>query len=596
MVFRIFCVLAALLILTGGAGARADAEANPERITALEMTRRMGNGINLGNTLEACDNGARGGSVSRDPAYYETLWGQPVTTPEMMQGMKAAGFDTVRIPVAWMTNATGLSHGDYTIDPAYLARVEEIVNYALDAGMFVIVNDHWDGGWWGMFGSATESTRNLAMEAYRGMWTQIAEHFAAYDSRLIFESANEELGARFDEDSPLYCRDSAADFLSDAERYRLTNEVNQAFVDTVRAAGGCNGNRFLLIAGYGTNIDRTFDSRFRMPADPAENRLMVSVHYYDPWSYCGAATAAGATPWGKQDDYREMYNTLSKMKKFTAAGYGVVIGEYGALPGSDGVMKPNAAAYHRAFLDCCDALDYTSCLWDTSGFFIRTEGRITDEEMAAVYAGRNAASEAGRTPEDIAGAARTAFGEIVEAAPETLVEPALSVTDDTCAAWIMFSEGSWALSYSVGDTYAPDAITPGIRPTDVMIPGEGTYTVGLDFTGTEKGYAENTAFCAVGIANGEQLFPDCSIFIREVRVNGEPVKLKGRNYTCSDDGRCTRSNLFNEWVDMKAINKTNARVMYGDLTGISATILDRSLDCMKRIETLEVTFQYGPHP
>ena len=137
--------------------------------SAVEMTRLMGNGINLGNTMEACNNGKNGGFHGDVPSFYETYWGQPVTTPEMLRAMKDCGFDTIRIPVAWMTNATRLSQGDYTISAKYLDRVEEIVNYALDAGMFVIINDHWDGGWWGMFGSDTAETREFAMEAYRGM-------------------------------------------------------------------------------------------------------------------------------------------------------------------------------------------------------------------------------------------------------------------------------------------------------------------------------------------------------------------------------------------------------------------------------------------
>ena len=587
----IACICAALC---GAAAEGADADLSG--LNAVEMTRVMGNGINLGNTMEACNGGASGGSTSDDPAFYETMWGQPVTTPEMLRGMKAAGFDTIRIPVAWMTNATRLSDGDYTISPAYLARVREIADYALDAGMIVIINDHWDGGWWGMFGSDTPETRALAMEAYTGMWRQVAEYFADYDLRLIFESANEELGARFDENSPLYCQDSVAHLMPEDERYTLTNTVNQAFVDTVRACGGYNADRFLLIAGYGTNISATFDSRFRMPADSAEGRLMISVHYYDPWSYCGANTAKGATPWGKRQDYLDMYSTLSMMRKFTAAGYGVVIGEYGALPGNDGELKTNTAAYHTAFLDCCDALDFTSCLWDCSGLYIRREASMVNDEIAAVYAGRNAAAEAGRDYAEIAAEGKAALDAAAEAAPETLVESAFELTDDTCVAWIMFSEGSWAVSYSVGDTYTPDSITPGVRPTDVLITGEGTYTVALDFTGTEKGYAENTAFCAVGLSNGELLFPGYAIHITEIRINGEPVKLKGRNYTCSDDGKCTRSNLYNEWVDMKGVTKDTARVMYGDLTGISATVLDRGLPCMSHIETLEVDFRYGPHP
>lgn len=584
----ILCAAMSLLLVLCGCAA---AEGAPE--DAIEMSRRMGNGINLGNTMEACNNGKLSSLALQPPSFYEISWGQPVTTPEMLQGMKACGFDTVRIPVAWMTNATRLSRGDYTISPEYMDRVEEIVNYALDAGMIVIINDHWDGGWWGMFGSDTEETRNLAMEAYTGMWKQLSERFGKYDWRLVFESANEELGARFDENSPLYCDDSLAHTMPDDQRYALTNKVNQVFVDTVRASGGNNADRFLLIAGFGTDIDRTSDSRFEMPQDPAEGRLLLSVHYYSPWSYCGASSAKGATPWGKKKDFEEMYSILSRLKKFTAAGYGVVIGEYGALPGSDGVMKKNAPAYHEAFLNCCDALDLANCLWDCSGFFVRRELRIPEEEMAAVYAGRNAASEAGRDYSEIAAAGKAAFEAMVAAAPDSLVENALNVTPDSCVAWIMFSGGDWAVSYSVGDTYTPDSITPGIVPTDVEITGPGEYTVALDFTGTDKGYASNTAFSAIGISNGEQKFPGYCIYFTEVIVNGEPLKLKGRNYTCSDDGKCTRSNLYNEWVDIKNA-RSGARVLHGDLTGISATVLDREAPAMQQVRTLQVTFRYEP--
>ena len=579
-----------LVLLLGGCACAAAEEAPA---TSVEMTRRMGNGINLGNTMEACNNGKSGGMTTDNPTYYETLWGQPVTTPEMLKAMKEAGFDTIRIPVAWMTNATRLNQGDYTISPKYLDRVEEIVNYALDTDMIVIINDHWDGGWWGMFGSDTQEKRNLAMEAYTGMWKQIAERFGTYDWHVIFESANEELGNNFDMNSPLYCEDSLDHHLSDNEKYALVNEVNQVFVDTVRAGGGNNGDRFLLIAGYNTDIDHTTDPRFRMPKDPADSRLLVSVHYYSPWSYCGASSAKGASLWGRKQDFETMYSELSRMRKFTGAGYGVVIGEYGALPGSDGIMKTNAPAYHEAFLDCCDALDLTSCLWDCSGFFIRRKLTITEPEMAAVYAGRNCASETGKDYGEIAAAGKAAFDAIVEAAPESLVDNGLDRGEGSSVAWIMFSGGDWAMSYSVGDVYTPDSMTPGIVPTDVQITGAGTYTVGLDFTGTEAGYAANTAFSAIGISNGEQNYPGYCIYFTEMIINGESVKLKGRNYTCSDDGKCTRSNLYNEWVDMKNA-RGGARVLYGDLTGISATVLDRDLEIMRKIRTIEITFRYEP--
>lgn len=115
------------------------------QLTAIEVAKLMGNGTNLGNTMEAFGRTTIGTDAAASD--YETIWGQPVTTPEMIQGMKDAGFDSIRIPVAW-TNTMNFEDGDYTINQAYLDRVEEIVNYALDADMYVIVNDHWDGGWW----------------------------------------------------------------------------------------------------------------------------------------------------------------------------------------------------------------------------------------------------------------------------------------------------------------------------------------------------------------------------------------------------------------------------------------------------------------
>ena len=567
-------VLAALL------SAFCLASAESGTLTSLEMARLMGNGINLGNTLEACDTSKR--NFSEDPLDYEVQWGQPVTTQEMIQGMKAAGFSTLRIPVAWMTNATDLLHGDYTISAAYLDRVQQVVDWALDAGMYVIVNDHWDGGWYGMFGSESEETQAFAMEAYIGMWTQIATRFADYPDTLVFEGANEEIGARFDENS-IFCQDSVKSYLTDNERYALANQVNQAFVDTVRACGGNNGERFLLIPGYGTNIDQTCDSRFVMPTDTAEDRLLISVHYYDPWSYCGSGTAAGATAWGTVSDYNTMNAALAKMAKFTAQGIGVVIGEYGALPGSDG-YKENAVAYTAAFLDCCDMLGFASCLWDTSGYYVRTEQAITDAGMAELYLSRAARLTSAE--------AKASFDAAKEAAPERFNTEAIVLDDTTSVAWIMWNDGGWSLSYSVGDTYNPDSISPGIVATDAVITGEGTYTVALDFTGTEQGYSASTAFSALGIANGEALYPGYCVNITECLINGEVYRFKGRPYTTSDDGLCTRVNLYNEWVT--SINRDTARVPVGDLTGITATPINRNDEVIGHIETIQITFTYAP--
>ena len=590
---HLFSLMLAVLMLIPCVGSAEEAEAVDngvmrEGLTALEATRLMGNGINLGNTLEACDNNV--GIKTNAPLSYETYWGQPKTTQAMIDGMKAAGFDTIRIPVAWMTNATHLYEGDYTIDADYMNRVEEVVRYARKAGMYVIVNDHWDGGWYGMFGSESAETRALAMEAYKGMWQQIAERFRDYSDYLIFESANEELGGRFDENSPLYCSDSVVTYLNDDERYALTNEINQTFVDVVRTTGGNNATRFLLIAGYGTNIDQTCDDRFQMPKDTADSKLMVSVHYYDPWSYCGASSAASATKWGTVSDYEYMDQQLAKMTKFTEAGYGVVIGEYGALPCSDG-LKDNTLAYHTAFLDACTKYDLTNCLWDCSGLYKRVSQTFADDDILAMYQEKRQANEEGQDYADVQAAAAAEAAAAAAEAPVTFQQDAVVVDDQTALAWIMWNDGSWALTHSVGDTYNADAISEGLVATNAVITGEGKYTVGLDFTGTAQGYSASVAFAAIGISNGEALYPNYLINIKEVRINGEIYRLKGRAYTTSDDGLCTRVNLYNEWVT--SVPKT-ARLPGGNLAGATPTPINRNDAVIAEIKTIEIDFEYVP--
>ncbi len=590
---HLFSLMLAVLMLIPCVGSAEEAEAVDngvmrEGLTALEATRLMGNGINLGNTLEACDNNV--GIKTNTPLSYETHWGQPKTTQAMIDGMKAAGFDTIRIPVAWMTNATHLYEGDYTIDADYMDRVEEVVRYARKAGMYVIINDHWDGGWYGMFGSESAETRALAMEAYKGMWQQIAERFRDYSDYLIFESANEELGGRFDENSPLYCSDSVVTYLTDDERYALTNEINQTFVDVVRATGGNNATRFLLIAGYSTDINQTCDDRFQMPKDTVDSKLMVSVHYYDPWSYCGASSAVSATKWGKVSDYEYLDQQLEKMTKFTEAGYGVVIGEYGALPCSDG-LKDNTLAYHTAFLDACTKYNLTNCLWDCSGLYKRVSQTFADDDILAMYQEKRQANEESQDYADVQAAAAAEIAAAAAEAPVTFQQDAVVVDDKTALAWIMWNDGSWALTHSVGDTYNADSISEGLVATNAIITGEGKYTVGLDFTGTAQGYSASVAFAAIGISNGEALYPNYLINIKEVRINGEIYRLKGRAYTTSDDGVCTRVNLYNEWVT--SVPKT-ARLPGGNLAGATPTPINRNDAVIAEIKTIEIDFEYVP--
>jgi endoglucanase len=557
------------------ANAEAEVDVMQKDLTALELARLMGYGINLGNTMEACNSDDR--IPNRDPVVYETMWGQPVTTQEMVTGMKAAGFATLRIPVAW-TNAMDFENADYVINSAYLERVAEIVDYALNEDMYVIINDHWDHGWWSMFSHPEQEARDKARTIFTEMWQQIAEYFKDYDVRLIFEPANEEWGNRFNDRTPF---NPTGGSLSKDECHQLLTELAQVFVDLVRDAGGNNATRFLLIPGYNTDVAETVDERFRMPTDRVENRLLLSVHYYTPWSYCGDTSGIGS--WGRTSEVEEMNRLLGLLTKYTEMGYGIVLGEWGVLDNEG----DDRLTFFTNFLDNCDQYGYVPLLWDTGSVYNRAAARIAPAELAELFASRSREARTALTTEQIVASASESMALILQKSAER-VETV--VTADEAFAWIMFASGDWSTQYSVGDQYKPEDITPGVVATDAEVTaGAGTYTVALDFTGTAAGYADGMEFSAVGIINGEILFPGYYMQIVEVLINGEKARILGRAYTTNDNWVTTRVNLYNKWVS--AIPVETARI-YGarDLLGASAVILQNYI--AERIETLEVTFEY----
>ena len=302
----------------------ASAEEAMRDISTKELVQDMGIGINLGNTLEACPDWYGEDWIAKwsdgKPTDYETAWGSPVITKEMIEGMAKEGFGVLRIPVAW---SNMMAHdGTYTINAAYDARVHQIVDWTLECGMYAIINIHWDGGWVNKLPDDKEET----MKRYTHMWEQIADSFKDYSDYLMFESQNEELGWES-------VWNPWGDGTGKAESYALCNEVNQAFVDTVRASGGNNPKRHLLISGYNTGIDRTCDDLFKMPDDPA-NRMAVSVHYYSPAGFAILEEDADwgkATPtWGSDSDYASLRSEMDMLKThFTDKGIPVIIGEYG---------------------------------------------------------------------------------------------------------------------------------------------------------------------------------------------------------------------------------------------------------------------------
>ena len=542
-------------------------------MTSLEVIREMGNGINLGNTLEAYNHQAYLSGSS--PTLAETSWGQPTTTQEMIQGMKNAGFDTIRIPIAW-TNGMNFESGDYTIDSRLMDRVDEVVNWALDADMYVIINDHWDGGWWGMFGSADQAVRDQAMEMYKSMWTQIGEHFADSSYKLIFEGANEELGDRLNDKNIT----GSKGVLNENECYETANLINSEFVKTIRSLGGKNADRFLLVAGYNTDITKTCDDRFVMPEDTADSKLLLSVHYYTPWDYCGTD---GVNQWGSSGDYDEMNGLFKKLSKFSEQGYGVVIGEYAVMKKNGGI-KEDTDLFYSNLMDNCDLYDFCPVLWDCSNFYKRITNTLADETLAELFSSRAYSKQEGISIEEIKAAAQTRLEESYAfAMEESFADVELLPSDDAAIAWIMYQSADYTKSYSVGDNYDPTNKTKGIKEKNALITGEGTYTVSLDFS--ECGSAKGVAFAALGISNGEDLFPGYTISIDKILINNSPYQLDGKEYTSSDDEHCTRVNLYNAWVSSVP---DDARTPDGDLTDCSAQIM--ALGDKTFVESITITF------
>ena len=292
-------------------------------ITSQQLVEDMTFGWNLGNTLDVCQadrdgDGKINEHVEAGEKVDETLWGNPKATKELFTSLKKNGVNAVRIPVTWRDHMD--SNGN--IDREWMDRVQQVVDYAYSQGMYVIINVHHDGGGDPKFGAwiieESQNDYNTFLKKYKNVWKQIAERFKNYSDYLIFESMNE---VGFD---TLYNKNKA-------DAYNLINKINQDFVDIIRATGGNNAKRHLLIAGYYTDIERTCDSLYKMPDDKAD-RCILSVHYYTPWDFC---TCDRKHTRGTNSQVWQMETLIGKMKKnFVDKGIPVIIGEY-AASGSD---------------------------------------------------------------------------------------------------------------------------------------------------------------------------------------------------------------------------------------------------------------------
>lgn len=317
-----------------GKTVKIDALSVPSHVE--NIINAMGAGWNLGNQLEASNSGV--------PS--ETAWGNPVITEELIKTVKAQGFKTVRIPVSYLLKIGNAP--DYKIEDAWLKRVKEVTDYVINNDMYAVINIHGDGYYtvnqsWLLCAEDEEKQKEIR-EKYKAVWRQIAELFKDYDEHLIFESMNEEFDNTYDSVNPVY--------------YENINVYNQIFVDTVRATGSKNSDRWLLVPGWNTNIDATVTDAFRLPTDSASNKLMVSVHYYDPYNFAlnessttykwgNDAPKGKKTNWGHEDYVEQQFQKL--YDTFTSKGIPVIIGEFGAI--DKRWSDPGSMEYRRYFFE-----------------------------------------------------------------------------------------------------------------------------------------------------------------------------------------------------------------------------------------------------
>lgn len=352
-----------------------------EDLNQSQIVEAMGPGWNLGNQLE---------SVT-DNVPEETNWGNPVITEKLIQSVKAAGFKSIRIPVSYFAKID--DDKDYTIDSKWLDRVQEVVDYCIKNDLYAVINIHGDGyntidGSWLLCNGKNQTE---IKKKYKKVWKQIAERFKNYDEHLLFESMNEEFDGSYSEPNKEY--------------YQNINDYNQIFVDTVRKTGDNNTKRWLIIPGWNTNIDYTAgDYGFKLPTDQyrdksidkEEQRIMISVHYYSPWDFCGGENCV-ITQWGNEADDPSktsttcdetyMKNQLNLMKTtFADKGYPVFIGEYGSI---DKTSYDSENEYYRAYFarKLCQLSRKNGCIpmyWDNGyngvhgfGLFDRTTCEVT---------------------------------------------------------------------------------------------------------------------------------------------------------------------------------------------------------------------------
>ena len=363
-----FALFAALMILSGVTAGLSEEDIMVPNLTfakkdlpdlpSFHFVEQLGAGWNLGNTFDA--NNAH---YLKDEMDYEKAWVGVKTDPRVFSALKNAGFGAVRIPVSWHNHVSG---EDFVISAPWLARVKDVVDMALEAGLYVILNTHHDiekGYLYPDLEHLPQSSRYM-----QSIWQQLAAAFSDYDQRLIMESMNEPRLAGTDLEWWLDPKDPRA-----AEAISCINQLNQVFVDTVRAAGGENARRYLLVPGYAASVQGCLHEDFMMPRDQegVADRLLLSVHAYTPYDFAlqdprdkGSRDVFSAdNPLDVQEIALFMDQVYSR---FIPLKVPVVIGEFGCRDKNGNLQS--RVDFTAAYVALARARGFTCFWWDNHAF------------------------------------------------------------------------------------------------------------------------------------------------------------------------------------------------------------------------------------
>ncbi|MEO7931523.1 MAG: glycoside hydrolase family 5 protein [Chthoniobacterales bacterium] len=332
----------------------------PAKMKGLDAWTAVGQmtpGINIGNTFD-------------NVSHWETGWGSPLITEGFIQSLARTGFKSVRLPVAWDTFA---DKGRITTQQ--FQRIDELVNWITEAGMFCVINIHWDGGWIDSdvkerYPDTHHTFSPEAEKRFRSYWEQISLHYADKKEKLIFEALNEE--TNFENEGSV------------EKAYATLTRVNQLFIDTVRKTGGNNAQRLLIVPGYSTDFGKTCEKEYRLPKDTVPRKLFVSVHYYTPWTFVGmnedASWGKMKPTWGSEEDIKQLNDLFDGMSDFSKHNdIPVYVGEFSMCSNKE---KAYSVLWTNSVFQAALKRKMVPVLWDIGGAISRREPYEPSEELS----------------------------------------------------------------------------------------------------------------------------------------------------------------------------------------------------------------------